>query len=657
MLEERYERLQILGEGSYGTALLVRERGGSTKYVAKEIRISHLGEKERALAVAEADVLRRLSHANIVRYVDSFLDSRLLYIIMEYADNGDLATQIKLRRDTGGCFAESEIMHIHLQLVLALSHIHKVKILHRDLKPLNIFLTRQWIVKLGDFGISKVLESTTLGAQTTIGTPLYLSPEICSGEAYGVKSDCWSLGVVTYEMCALQVPFQATSVVQLVLKVCGSEPPALPPQLSPALRGIVLGLLQKDPRRRLRLEDVLGMSYAREHLQALLERSQHEGSTLPSASMATRLATHPLAPSVSPTQDTAEAVRAEFHRNREVARLARERCRGNSLGPSPERPPPLTPQRAAGRPSSAPRWSDAAPQVLGTPEPPSPRRDRREEVKQKSREQKEAAEVARLQELEEARQQAFQERLAAKQRMEQDQRSHLGPPKPERFIESPRSDAKTEGSVGQKSAEQMEQMETNAVDLDVDAISTSVDLRALRGVLEEALVHVEERTIQLDDFQQTLLPAAPSEAQSPANEAETTLRPPGTAPSPTASGAASPPAVPVSAPLPERPLRPADPARLSALLEGTQDSLTYSTLESSLPTLQRCFEDSDKDPKAGQTALSEVPPSSTAVKAEVISLHLAAGATSSAPSPEEEPDATAAGDVERLRCRRFCAIM
>lgn len=652
MLEERYERLQILGEGSYGTALLVRERGGSTKYVAKEIRISHLGEKERGLALAEADVLRRLSHANIVRYVDSFLDSRLLYIIMEYADNGDLATQIKLRRETGGCFAESEIMHIHLQLVLALSHIHKVKILHRDLKPLNIFLTRQWIVKLGDFGISKVLESTTLGAQTTIGTPLYLSPEICSGEAYGVKSDCWSLGVVTYEMCALQVPFLATSVVQLVMKICSAEPPALP-HLSSPLRSIVLGLLQKDPRRRLRLEDVLGMSYAREHLQALLERSQHEGSTLPSASMATRLATHPLAPSVSPTQDTAEAVRAEFHRNREVARLARERCRGNSLGPSPERPP-LTPERAAGRPSSVPRWSDAAPQVLGTP-PPSPRRDRREEVKRKSREQKEAAEVARLQELEEARQQAFQERLAAKQRMEQDQRSHLGRPRPERFIDSrsPRSDAKSEGSVSEKSAK-MEQMETVPPEVDVDAISTSVDLRALRGVLEEALVQVEERTIQLDDFQQTLLPAPPPEAQPACDEAETTLRPPGTAPSP-ASGDVSPPAVPGTAPE-ERPLRPADPARLSALLEGTQDSLTYSTLESSLPTLQRCFEESDKDPKADQTALSEVPPSSTAVKAEVISLHLAAAESSASPTPPE-PDATGAGDIERLRCRRFCAIM
>eukprot|EP00435_Cladocopium_sp_Y103_P065976 s59_g28.t1 len=129
-----------------------------------------------------------------------------------------------------------------------------------------------------------------------------------------------------------------------------------------------------------------------EHLQALLERSQHEGSTLPSASsasMATRLATaHPLAPSVSPTQE-----------------LSVEDGWGDILlvsitsarpPPTPSRPPPLTPERpAAGRPSAAaaPRWSDAAPQVLGTPEPPSPRRDRREEVKRKSREQKEAAEA------------------------------------------------------------------------------------------------------------------------------------------------------------------------------------------------------------------------------------------------------------------------
>ncbi|CAJ1345104.1 unnamed protein product [Effrenium voratum] len=411
-----YERLQVLGEGSFGTALLVRGRRGAAKYVAKEIRISHLGDKEKQLALSEAETLRRVSHANIIRYVESFMDTRLLYIVMEYADFGDLATQIKLRRETQGrSFSEKEIMHIHLQLALALTHIHRLKILHRDLKPLNIFLTRRWIVKLGDFGISKVLESTTAGAQTTIGTPLYLAPEICSGEAYGTKSDLWSLGVVTYEMAALQVPFQAASMVALIMKVCSAEPAPLSPSFSRSFLDIVFGLLSKDPRLRLRLEQILGMSFTRHHMQSLLDHSRElEGESSPEAPdiIRTQKATHPLAPSpCSPAQDTAEAVRAEFFRNREVARLAKERCRGDALLRAPTAPPEI--ERRVERPEPRPRAGSSTP-------------DHREAVRRRAEEEKEAKQAARMQELEEARRQAYQDRLEAKQRMEQGRRSQLG---------------------------------------------------------------------------------------------------------------------------------------------------------------------------------------------------------------------------------------
>ncbi|CAK9083581.1 Serine/threonine-protein kinase Nek1 (Never in mitosis A-related kinase 1) (NimA-related protein kinase 1), partial [Durusdinium trenchii] len=364
MLEERYERLQILGEGSYGTAHLVRERHGSRKYVAKEIRISHLGEKERSLALAEADVLKRLAHANIIRYVDSFIEARLLYIIMEYADHGDLATQIQLRRgelgtpgSREGPFTESEIMRVHLQLLLALSHIHGQKILHRDLKPLNIFLTRQWIVKLGDFGISKVLESTTLGAQTTIGTPLYLAPEICSGEPYGLSEHFGRSGLAS---------------IVLITEVG--------------------------------------------HTSIL-----------------------------SPDADV------------QVARLARERCRGDSVPRTAAAPaaPVVSPRRSA----SAERPAPSAPSAPA---------DRREEVKRKSREQREATEAARLKELEEARVQAFQERLAAKQRMEHDRSSHLGP------ATEPRERSRSPRPPPLVSEPERPEAETS-------------DLKALRFLLEEAL--------------------------------------------------------------------------------------------------------------------------------------------------------------------------
>ena len=92
-------------------------------------------------------------------------------------------------------------------MCLAIKHIHDRKILHRDIKSHNFFLTKKGMVKLGDFGIARVLSNTRSKAKTVVGSPSYLSPEIISNEAYSFKSDIWSLGIVLHEMAALEAPF------------------------------------------------------------------------------------------------------------------------------------------------------------------------------------------------------------------------------------------------------------------------------------------------------------------------------------------------------------------------------------------------------------------------------------------------------------------
>lgn len=130
-------------------------------------------------------------------------------------------------------------MNYFTQICLALKHIHDRKIMHRDIKPHNVFLTRRGICKLGDFGVSKVLNKTRSKAQTLIGTPVYLAPEIILGKGYDMKSDMWAIGIVLYEMMALKSPWTASSLGELGQQISRGKYPPLPEGYSNGLKNIV----------------------------------------------------------------------------------------------------------------------------------------------------------------------------------------------------------------------------------------------------------------------------------------------------------------------------------------------------------------------------------------------------------------------------------
>jgi NIMA (never in mitosis gene a)-related kinase len=138
-----------------------------------------------------------------------------------------------------------------------MKHVHDRKIIHRDLKGGNIFLTKGNIVKLGDFGIARVLNATKDKAQTMVGTPYYLSPEIIESKPYSFKSDVWSLGVVLYEMCALKPPFTSDSLNFLALKIVRGQYSPLPGHYSKELKNLVFSLLQVDPVKRPSVNQIL----------------------------------------------------------------------------------------------------------------------------------------------------------------------------------------------------------------------------------------------------------------------------------------------------------------------------------------------------------------------------------------------------------------
>lgn len=142
--------------------------------VLKKINMNELSASERQLAINEAKVLSIVCHPNIVSYYGSFEFNGDLYIEMEYADAGTLAEFLS---HLSGPLSEFEILMIFQQIVCAISYLHRNNILHRDIKTANIFLNREGYIKLGDFGISKML-TTRSEAESVVGTPYYISPEI-----------------------------------------------------------------------------------------------------------------------------------------------------------------------------------------------------------------------------------------------------------------------------------------------------------------------------------------------------------------------------------------------------------------------------------------------------------------------------------------------
>jgi len=200
--------------------MLVNHKKENKKYIAKKVMLDGMEAKEQEACMMEVNLLKNLDHPNIVQYKESFLTSNSLIIIMEYCEVGDLAYHIKRKiAQDGEIFTEMEIFNWFVQICLALEYVHARRVIHRDIKTQNIFLTGNNTIKLGDFGISKVLESTTQVAITVVGTPYYMAPEACESKPYTSKSDVWALGCIMYELCTLKKPFAADNLLGLVFKI------------------------------------------------------------------------------------------------------------------------------------------------------------------------------------------------------------------------------------------------------------------------------------------------------------------------------------------------------------------------------------------------------------------------------------------------------
>ncbi len=199
----------------------------------------------------EASAAANLSHPGIVNIYDYGVENGTYYIVMELVRGTDLKQVVKER----GALDPLKVADYGAQACAALTVAHGYGIIHRDIKPQNIVLTPDGVVKVMDFGIARAIDSDATQTGSVLGTAQYVSPEQAQGRKLGPESDLYSLGVVLYELSTGQLPFDGDTPVSVALKHVNDEPVpprTLNPAIPPALEAVILKAMQKDPTRRYR---------------------------------------------------------------------------------------------------------------------------------------------------------------------------------------------------------------------------------------------------------------------------------------------------------------------------------------------------------------------------------------------------------------------
>ncbi|GIM13803.1 hypothetical protein Vretimale_16861, partial [Volvox reticuliferus] len=286
-----YVILEMLGKGAFGAVYKARKSRGESLVALKELPLSDVGlfgatESEVSAGVGrmckEVEILSSLSHPNIVQYYESFSSGPYLYIAMELVEGTSLLDHLQGLEQKGRRMPEQDIWQVLIAVILALNYIHCVKkIVHRDLTPSNIVLGQGAEglrhTKIADFGLAKRLSSSVV-AQSMVGTMPYTCPEIIQQEPYSEKADVWSLGCVTYHMVMLRPPFDGSNPLSVAHKIVEGayDPPADPPATagppySGQLKRLIGSLMTVDPKKRPGISEVAALVSGQ--LMASLERA------------------------------------------------------------------------------------------------------------------------------------------------------------------------------------------------------------------------------------------------------------------------------------------------------------------------------------------------------------------------------------------------
>ena len=249
----KYKVEEELGTGGMGTVYKATDPESGSFVAVKVLLPEFSGDRLYVNRfMREVNVMMELRHPNIVSILDSGRQAELVYFVMEYVDGPSLTRVMEQE----GVLSVKRAIKIAIQIAEALHYAHQRNIVHRDVKPDNIFLKGGEQVKLGDFGVAKPMGATRLTATGGIvGTPFYMSPEQAQGGVVDPGSDVYSLGVILYEMVTGRLPFKAANPVQLIQvlsTMTPDEPCSFNQEVGEELSAVIMGLIDRDSDRRLK---------------------------------------------------------------------------------------------------------------------------------------------------------------------------------------------------------------------------------------------------------------------------------------------------------------------------------------------------------------------------------------------------------------------